>query len=52
MGDVALTWERSNVVEFSFLTLADSGAFVTHAPNTLNEAFALVRPFHWKVKLV
>ncbi|GJQ71880.1 hypothetical protein Trydic_g2993 [Trypoxylus dichotomus] len=49
LGDVALTWERSNVVEFSFLTLADSGAFVTHAPDTLNEAFALMRPFQWKV---
>nr|AVH87314.1 ionotropic receptor 26 [Holotrichia parallela] len=49
LGDVALTSERFNVVEFSFLTLADSDAFVTHAPDTLNEAFALVRPFHWKV---
>nr|QBB73021.1 ionotropic receptor [Protaetia brevitarsis] len=49
LGDVALTLERSNVVEFSFLTLADSGAFVTHAPDTLNEALALIRPFHWKV---
>nr|XP_022911121.1 ionotropic receptor 40a-like [Onthophagus taurus] len=49
LGDVALTLERSNVADFSFLTLADSGAFVTHAPAMLNEALALIRPFHWKV---
>ncbi|XP_023310509.1 ionotropic receptor 40a [Anoplophora glabripennis] len=49
LGDVALTYERSNFVEFSFLTLADSGAFVTHAPSKLNEALALLRPFHWQV---
>ncbi|KAI4455846.1 ionotropic receptor 20a-related [Holotrichia oblita] len=49
LGDMALSWERSSVAEFSFLTLADSGAFVTHAPDTLNEALALIRPFHWKV---
>lgn len=49
IGDVALTLERSQAVEFSFLTLADSGAFVTHAPSKLNEALALLRPFHWQV---
>ncbi|KAJ8912544.1 hypothetical protein NQ315_006615 [Exocentrus adspersus] len=49
LGDVALTYERSNFVEFSFITLADSGAFVTHAPSKLNEALALLRPFHWQV---
>lgn len=49
LGDVAITLERSLAVEFSFLTLADSGAFVTHAPGRLNEALALVRPFQWKV---
>nr|CAI5830600.1 unnamed protein product [Callosobruchus analis] len=49
LGDVALTYERSKVVEFSFITLADSGAFVTHAPSKLNEALALLRPFHWQV---
>ncbi|CAH0550024.1 unnamed protein product [Brassicogethes aeneus] len=49
LGDVALTFERLNFVEFSFITLADSGAFVTHAPGKLNEALALLRPFHWQV---
>lgn len=49
IGDVALTLERSQAVEFSFLTLADSGAFVTHAPSRLNEALALLRPFQWQV---
>lgn len=36
-------------VEFSFLTLVDSEVFVTHRPSKLNEALALIRPFHWKV---
>lgn len=45
IGDVAITSDRNKVVEFSFVTLADSGAFVTHAPRRLNEAVALVRPF-------
>ncbi|KAL3288729.1 hypothetical protein HHI36_003164, partial [Cryptolaemus montrouzieri] len=49
IGDVALTEERSNFVEFSFITLTDSGAFVTHAPSKLNEALALLRPFQWQV---
>ncbi|KAK9877493.1 hypothetical protein WA026_018604 [Henosepilachna vigintioctopunctata] len=49
IGDVALTEERSNFVEFSFITLADSGAFITHAPSKLNEALALLRPFQWEV---
>ncbi|XP_044747084.1 ionotropic receptor 40a isoform X2 [Coccinella septempunctata] len=49
IGDVALTEERSNFVEFSFITQADSGAFVTHAPRRLNEAVALLRPFQWEV---
>lgn len=50
LGDVALTYERANFAEFSFITLADSGAFVTHAPSKLNEALALLRPFHWQVR--
>ncbi|XP_068893877.1 ionotropic receptor 40a-like isoform X2 [Tenebrio molitor] len=49
IGDVALSHERSNYVEFSFITLADSGAFITHAPSKLNEALALLRPFQWQV---
>ncbi|XP_056633936.1 ionotropic receptor 40a [Diorhabda sublineata] len=49
IGDVELTFERFKYVEFSFITLADSGAFVTHAPRRLNEALALLRPFQWKV---
>lgn len=36
-------------MEFSFFTLADSGAFVTHAPKYLSEVLALVRPFRWEV---
>lgn len=32
-------------VEFSFFTLPDSGAFLTHSPRRLSEAFALVYPF-------
>lgn len=34
------------MIEFSFFTLADSGAFVTHAPRRLNEALAILRPFN------
>ncbi|KAI5748510.1 hypothetical protein M8J77_026280 [Diaphorina citri] len=49
MGDLTLTHERYQAVEFTFFTLADSEAFLTHAPGTLNEALALIRPFHWKV---
>ncbi|XP_066137961.1 ionotropic receptor 40a [Euwallacea fornicatus] len=49
IGDMGIIWERINVVEFSFITLADSGAFVTHAPSKLNEALALLRPFQWQV---
>ncbi|XP_030764108.1 ionotropic receptor 40a-like [Sitophilus oryzae] len=49
IGDVGITYERSHAVEFSFITLADSGAFVTHAPSRLNEALALLRPFQWQV---
>lgn len=49
LGDVAITYERSIAFEFTFFTLADSGAFVTHVPKSLNEALALVRPFQWEV---
>lgn len=50
LGDVTLTWERRrDAAEFSFFTLADSGAFATHAPKRLNEAWILVRPFRWEV---
>lgn len=49
LGDIAITWERLRTVEFTFFTLADSGAFATSAPKKLNEAFALVRPFSWEV---
>ncbi|XP_063908398.1 ionotropic receptor 40a-like [Zophobas morio] len=49
IGDVALSNERANYLEFSFITLADSGAFITHAPSKLNEALALLRPFQWQV---
>lgn len=45
MGDVSLSWERRKAIEFSFFTLADSGAFATHAPRRLNEALAILRPF-------
>lgn len=36
-------------VEFSFFTLPDSGAFLTHAPRRLSEAFALIYPFQMEV---
>jgi hypothetical protein len=36
-------------VEFSFFTLPDSGAFLTHAPRRLPEAFALLYPFQMEV---
>lgn len=36
-------------MEFSFFTLVDSGAFVTHSPRKLSEAFALIRPFRKEV---
>lgn len=49
MGDLTITYNRSRAVEFSFLTLADNEAFLTHAPGRLNEALALVRSFHWEV---
>ncbi|XP_052122664.1 ionotropic receptor 40a isoform X2 [Frankliniella occidentalis] len=49
LGDITITFERSQAVEFSFLTLADSGAFVTKTPSRLNEALALVRPFQMEV---
>lgn len=49
LGDITITFERSQAVEFSFLTLADSGAFVTKSPSRLNEALALVRPFQMEV---
>ncbi|KFB41314.1 AGAP004021-PA-like protein [Anopheles sinensis] len=49
LGDAAVTWERMKAVEYSFFTLADSAAFVTHAPRKLNEALALVHPFQLTV---
>ncbi|XP_059061371.1 ionotropic receptor 40a [Achroia grisella] len=49
VGDVTMTWERLQAVEFSFLTLADSGAFLTHAPAKLSETLAIIRPFQWEV---
>ncbi|XP_050528958.1 ionotropic receptor 40a-like isoform X2 [Daktulosphaira vitifoliae] len=49
VGDLSITYERNLVVDFSFLTLVDNEAFLTHAPGRLNEAFSLVRPFHWSV---
>ncbi|XP_053698504.1 ionotropic receptor 40a [Sabethes cyaneus] len=55
LGDVAVTWERMQAVEFSFFTLADSAAFATHAPRKLSEALALVRPFQltvWPLVLI
>lgn len=45
-----MTWERLQAVEFSFLTLADSGAFLTHAPAKLSETLAIIRPFQWEVR--
>ncbi|XP_050557048.1 ionotropic receptor 40a [Spodoptera frugiperda] len=49
LGDVTMTWERLQAVEFSFMTLADSGAFLTHAPAKLSETLAIIRPFQWEV---
>ena len=48
-GDIVVTYERMQEVEFSFFTLPDSGAFLTHAPRRLSEAFALVYPFQMEV---
>ncbi|KAH8272150.1 hypothetical protein KR018_004034, partial [Drosophila ironensis] len=45
LGDVGLSSERRKAIEYSFFTLADSGAFATHAPRRLNEALAIMRPF-------
>ncbi|XP_061387941.1 LOW QUALITY PROTEIN: ionotropic receptor 40a-like, partial [Musca vetustissima] len=45
LGDVSLSWERRKAIEFWFFTLADSGAFATHALRRLNEALAILRPF-------
>lgn len=49
LGDIPLSWDRRQAVEFSFFTLADSGAFVTHSPRKLNEVLVLIRPFQWNV---
>lgn len=49
LGDVGITFERKKAAEFSFFTLVDSGAFVTHSPRKLSEAFALIRPFRKEV---
>ncbi|KAK9497527.1 hypothetical protein O3M35_004231 [Rhynocoris fuscipes] len=49
IGDLTVTYERSLAVEFSFLTLTDNEVFLTHSPSRLNEALALIRPFHWQV---
>ena len=49
LGDISITLERRQAVEFSFFTLADAAGFVTHAPRYLNEALALVRPFRFNV---
>jgi hypothetical protein len=48
-GDIVVTYERMQEVEFSIFTLPDSGAFLTHAPRRLSEAFALVYPFQMEV---
>ena len=48
-GDIVVTYERMQEVEFSFFTLPDSGAFLTHAPRRLSEALALVYPFQMEV---
>lgn len=49
MGDLTVTYNRSQAVDFTFLTLADNEAFLTHAPGHLNEGMALVRSFQWNV---
>lgn len=49
LGDAAVTYERTQDLDFSFFTVADSVAFITHSPRPLSEAWALVRPFHWQV---
>lgn len=49
LGDIPVSWERRQAVEFTFFTLADSGAFATHAPRKLSEALVLIRPFLWEV---
>lgn len=48
-GDIVVTYEKMQEVEFSFFTLPDSGAFLTHAPHRLSEALALVYPFQMEV---
>lgn len=49
LGDIPLSWDRRQAVEFTFFTLADSGAFVTHSPRKLSEVLVLIRPFMWNV---
>jgi hypothetical protein len=51
LGDAAVTYERTQDLDFSFFTVADSVAFITHSPRPLSEAWALVRPFDWQVKI-
>lgn len=50
-GDIVVTYEKMQEIDFSFFTLADNGAFLTHAPDRLSEAFALVYPFQMNVWL-
>lgn len=49
LGDIPLSWDRRQAVEFSFFTLADSGAFVTHSSRKLSKVLVLIRPFSWNV---
>ncbi|XP_059478041.1 ionotropic receptor 40a [Neocloeon triangulifer] len=51
LGDATITYERTLDLDFSFFTMADNVAFITHSPQPLSEAWALVRPFHWEVWL-
>ncbi|TRY78618.1 hypothetical protein TCAL_12145, partial [Tigriopus californicus] len=49
LGDTTQTYTRNSAVDFSFMVLADSGAFVSQAPSRFVPNDLLLRPFGWPV---
>ena len=45
LGDTTQTYTRNSAVDFSFFTLADSGAFVTQAPRKITPWNLIIKPF-------
>ncbi len=49
LGDTTQTYTRNSAVEFSFFVLADSGAFVTQAPERFIPADIMLRCFKLEI---